>query len=77
MTRYFPHVCYPSSLPSCLIKSESQTTPDLLGLPISNHTTLLPLPLDTHLQIIKMNKTTIIRSMLNFGKTMKFSTLLI
>ena len=76
MTRYFPHVSYPSSLPSCLITSKSQTSPALLGLSISNHTpSSLPLPVYTLSQIIKKNKTMIIGSMLNFGKVIKSNAL--
>ena len=76
MTRYFPHVSYPSSLPSCLITSKSQTSPALLELSISNHTpSPLPLPVYTLSQIIKKNKTMIIGSMLNFGKVIKSNAL--
>ena len=76
MTRHFPHVSYSFSLPSCLITSGSQTSPALLGIPVSNHTpSPLPLPLDTHLQIVKVNKTMIIQSMLDFGKTTKSNAL--
>ena len=76
MTRYFPHVSYPSSLPSCLIKSKLQTSPALLGLSISNHTPFpLPLPLYALPQIIEMNKTMITGSMLNFSEVIKSNAL--